>query len=57
MSEATGLWDAESILFNRGRSVASWIFTGSVFLVASYRDRTTIEVVLECQRTTHGTCL
>ena len=29
-SEATGLWDAESIIFNRGRSVASWTFTGRV---------------------------
>ena len=29
--EATGLWDAESIIFNRGRSVASWTFTGWVF--------------------------
>ena len=31
LSEATGLWDAESIIFNRGRSVASWTFTGRVF--------------------------
>ena len=31
MAEATGLWDAESIIFNRGRSVASWTFTGRVF--------------------------
>ena len=30
LSEATGLWDAESIIFNRGRSVASWTFTGRV---------------------------
>ena len=29
-SEATGLWDAESIIFNRGRSAASWTFTGRV---------------------------
>ena len=25
---STGLRDAESIIFNRGRSVASWTFTG-----------------------------
>ena len=31
LSEATGLWHAESIIFNRGRSVASWTFTGRVF--------------------------
>ena len=31
MAEATGLWDAESIIFNRGHSVASWTFTGRVF--------------------------
>ena len=31
VAEATGLWDAESIIFNRGRSVASWTFTGRVF--------------------------
>ena len=31
LSEATGLWDAESIIFNRERSVASWTFTGRVF--------------------------
>ena len=31
MASATGLWDAESIIFNRGRSVASWTFTGRVF--------------------------
>ena len=31
LSEATGLWDAESIIFNRGRSVATWTFTGRVF--------------------------
>ena len=31
LSEAIGLWDAESIIFNRGRSVASWTFTGRVF--------------------------
>ena len=31
LAEATGLWDAESIIFNRGRSVASWTFTGRVF--------------------------
>ena len=31
MAEATWLWDAESIIFNRGRSVASWTFTGKVF--------------------------
>ena len=30
VAEATGLWDAESIIFNRGRSVASWTFTGRV---------------------------
>ena len=28
VAEATGLWDAESIILNRGRSVASWTFTG-----------------------------
>ena len=28
---ATGLWDAESIIFNRGHSVALWTFTGRVF--------------------------
>ena len=32
LSEATGLWDAGSIIFNRGRSVASWTFTGRVFI-------------------------
>ena len=31
LSEATGLWDAGSNIFNRGRSVASWTFTGRVF--------------------------
>ena len=31
MAEATGLWDAESIIFNRGRSVTLWTFTGRVF--------------------------
>ena len=31
VAEATGLWDAESLIFNRGRSVASWTFTGRVF--------------------------
>ena len=31
VAEATGLSDAESIIFNRGRSVASWTFTGRVF--------------------------
>ena len=31
VAEATGLWDTESIIFNRGRSVASWTFTGRVF--------------------------
>ena len=31
LSEATGLWDAESIIFNSGRRVASWTFTGRVF--------------------------
>ena len=31
LSEVIGLWDAESIIFNRGRSVASWTFTGRVF--------------------------
>ena len=31
LSEATGLSDAESIIFNRGRSVASWNLTGRVF--------------------------
>ena len=36
LSEATGLWDAESIIFNRGRSVASWTFTGRVFGMVWY---------------------
>ena len=31
VAEATGLWDAESIIFNRGNSVASWTFTARVF--------------------------
>ena len=31
VAETTGLWDAESIIFNRGRSVASWTFAGRVF--------------------------
>ena len=31
VASATGLRDAESIIFNRGRSVASWTFTGMVF--------------------------
>ena len=31
VAEATGLWDAESIIFNRGRSDASWTFTRGVF--------------------------
>ena len=31
VAEATGLWDAGSIIFNRGRSVASCTFTGRVF--------------------------
>ena len=31
VAEATGLWDAESIIFNRGRIVASCTFTGRVF--------------------------
>ena len=31
VAEATGLWDAESIIFNRGCSVVSWTFTGRVF--------------------------
>ena len=34
VSAATGLWDAESIIFNTGRSIASWTFTGRVFLPA-----------------------
>ena len=29
VAEATGLW--ESIIFNRGRNVASWAFMGRVF--------------------------
>ena len=37
LTEATGLWDAESIIFNRGRSVASWTFTGRVFHPAQRR--------------------
>ena len=31
VASATGLSDVESIIFNRGRSVASWTFTGRVF--------------------------
>ena len=31
VAHSAGLWDAESIIFNRGRSVASWICTGRVF--------------------------
>ena len=31
VASATGLRDAESIIFNRGRSVASWTFRGRVF--------------------------
>ena len=31
VASATGLRDAESIIINRGRSVASWTFTGRVF--------------------------
>ena len=31
VAEATGLWGAVSIIFNRGRSVASWTFTGRAF--------------------------
>ena len=31
MASASGLRDAESIIFNRGCSVASWTFTGRVF--------------------------
>ena len=34
LASATGLSDAESIIFNRGCSVASWTFTGRVFLPA-----------------------
>ena len=30
-ASATGLRDAESIIFNRGRSATSWTFTGRVF--------------------------
>ena len=28
VASATGLWDAESIIFNRGHSVASWTIHG-----------------------------
>ena len=28
VASATGLWDAESIIFNRGRSVAPWTLHG-----------------------------
>ena len=28
VASATGLWDAESIIFKRGRSVASWTIHG-----------------------------
>ena len=31
-SAAIGLWDAESIIFNRGPSVASWTFTSRYFI-------------------------
>ena len=31
VASATGLRDAESIIFNRGCSFASWTFTGRVF--------------------------
>ena len=31
VAHRAGLWDAESIIFNRGRSVASETFTGRVF--------------------------
>ena len=31
VDDATGLWDAESIICNRERSVASWTLTGRVF--------------------------
>ena len=29
VASATGFWDAESIIFNRGRSVASWTIHGT----------------------------
>ena len=45
LSEATGLWDAESIIFNSGRSVASWTFTGRVFHSLVYRINDTIRYV------------
>ena len=32
VASATGLRDAESIIFNRGRSVASWTFTVGYFI-------------------------
>ena len=32
VAEANGLWDAESIIFNRGISVSSWTFTGRYFI-------------------------
>ena len=28
VAHSAGLWDAESIIFNRGRSVASWTLYG-----------------------------
>ena len=28
VAHSAGLWDAESIIFNRGRSVASWALDG-----------------------------
>ena len=28
VAHSAGLWDAESIIFNRGRSVAAWTFYG-----------------------------
>ena len=31
VAHSAGLWDAEYIIFKRGRSVASWTFTGRVF--------------------------
>ena len=31
VAHSDGLWDAESIIFNRGRSIASWTLYGRVF--------------------------
>ena len=35
VAHSAGLWDAESIIFNRGRSVASWTLYGQGILSRS----------------------